>query len=70
MNNSDKVKMMSGDAEQKRQLLDYYMEKIKLGESLEDEDIPIFEFLQKELINRPQVALMSASVFAAGGIEV
>lgn len=70
MTNSEKVKLMAGSIEDKKKLFDYLVE-LAYNESIGDDELPMLEFLKKEM-NKPksQIVSMSASLKGDGGVKV
>jgi len=68
MNNHEKLQKMKGTREDKIELLNMFMNSLMNGETLEDGDYVMLEFLKKDLINK-QVVDMSATVTGVGGVD-
>lgn len=69
MNNTEKVRLMSGSREDKQLLFDYLIEKSMSETGLEDADIGILEFLKKDM-GKTVVVTMSASLNGNGGVNL
>lgn len=67
MTNSEKVKLMSGSIEDKKQLFSYLLEKVSTV-GIDNDDVPMFEFLKNELSKKPQIVQMSANLLGESGI--
>ena len=71
MTNQEMLQILKGDLNGKLLLFEQLTEKVSSGESLDDNEIPIFEALKKELVKKPsQIVSMEASVIATSGIKI
>ena len=64
------VKALRGDMQQKQMLYDFFFEKISQGEVLEDNEIPMFEAVRKELTKKSEVVTMSGFASGVSGAQV
>ncbi len=70
MTNQEMVKALKGDLQQKQMLYDYFFGKISQGEVLEDNEIPMFEAVRKELTKKSEVVTMSGSASGVSGAQI
>ncbi len=70
MTNQEMVKALKGDVQQKQMLYDYFFAKVSQGEVLEDNEIPMFEAVRKELTKKSEIVTMSGSASGMGGAQL
>lgn len=70
MTNQEMVKALKGDLQQKQMLYDYFFTKISQGEVLEENEIPMFEAVRKELTKKSEVVTMSGFASGVSGAQV
>lgn len=70
MTNQEMLRVLKGTTAEKTQLYDLLIAKVTGGEVLADNEIVVLEALKKELTVKSQVVEMSASVQAAGGVNI
>lgn len=70
MTNQEMVKALKGNVQQKQMLYDYFFAKISQGEVLEDNEIPLFEAVRKELTKKSEIVTMSGSASGTGGAQL
>ena len=73
MTNSEKVKLMSGTVEDKRKLFDHFFARLTNGETLDEGDLVMMEFLKKEMFpvaSETKVISMSATLAGVGGARI
>lgn len=59
MTNQEMLAALKGNIEQKQTLFDYFFQKVSQGEVLEDNEVPLFEAVRKELTKKAEVLTMS-----------
>lgn len=70
MTNQEMVKALKGDVQQKQLLYDYFFAKVSQGEVLEDNEVPMFEAVRKELTRKSEIITMSGSASGTGGAQL
>lgn len=65
MTNQEMLGLLKGNVEQKQMLYDYFSQKISQGGVLEDNEIPLFEAVRKDLTKK--IIQMSGSASGASG---
>lgn len=60
------VAALKGGQGQKQMLYEYFMTKIQNGESLDDNELPIFEAVRKEMTKPTNVVQMSGHAVGVG----
>lgn len=70
MTNQEMVKALKGNVQQKQMLYDYFFAKISQGEVLEDNEVPMFEAVRKELTRKSEIITMSGSASGTGGAQL
>lgn len=70
MTNQEMVKALKGDVQQKQLLYDYFFAKVSQGEVLEDNEVPMFEAVRKELTKKSEIVTMSGSATGTGGAQL
>ncbi len=70
MTNQEMVKALKGDLQQKQMLYDYFFAKVSQGEVLEDNEVPMFEAVRKELTKKSEIVTMSGSASGNSGAQV
>lgn len=66
MTNQEMVAALKGGQGQKQMLYEYFMTKIQNGESLDDNELPIFEAVRKEMTKPTNVVQMSGHAVGVG----
>jgi hypothetical protein len=67
MTNQQMLAALKGDLQQKQMLYDYFFAKVSQGEVLEDNEIPMFEAVRKELTKKSEIVTMSGTATGASG---
>lgn len=70
MTNQEMVKALRGDMQQKQMLYDFFFDKISQGEVLEDNEVPMFEAVRKELTKKSEIVTMSGSASGNSGAKL
>jgi hypothetical protein len=70
MTNQEMVKALKGNVQQKQMLYDYFFAKVSQGEVLEDNEVPMFEAVRKELTRKSEIITMSGSASGTGGAQL
>lgn len=70
MTNQEMVKALKGNVQQKQMLYDYFFAKVSQGEVLEDNEVPLFEAVRKELTKKAEVVTMSGHAVGVSGAKV
>lgn len=52
MTNQEMLGLLKGSIEQKQMLFDYFVQKVSQGETLEENEVPLFEAVRKELTKK------------------
>lgn len=61
---------LKGDLQKKQALYDYFFSKVSQGEVLEENEIPLFEAVRKELTKKSEVVTMSGHATGVSGASV
>lgn len=67
MNNKEMLDFLKGNTEQKKILFDFFFQKISQGETLDENEIPFFEAVRKELTKKSEVVTMSGTASGVSG---
>lgn len=67
MTNQEMLGLLKGNVEQKKSLYDYFCTKVSQGDSLEDNEIPLFDAVRKELTKKSEIVTMSGSATGSSG---
>lgn len=67
MTNQEMVLALKGDSQQKQNLYDYFCTKISQGETLAENEVPLFEAVRKSLLKKTQIVTMSGSASGSSG---
>lgn len=70
MTNQEMVKALRGNLEQKQMLYDYFFSKVSQGETLQDNEVPMFEAVRKELTKKSEIVTMSGSAVGNSGAKL
>lgn len=70
MTNQEMLFLLKGTTEQKQMLYDFFSQKVTQGEPLEDNEIPFFEAVRKELTKKSVVVSMSGSASGVSGAQI
>lgn len=70
MSNQEMLILLKGTTEQKQMLYDFFSQKVTQGEPLEDNEIPLFEAVRKELTKKSVVVSMSGSASGVSGAQI
>lgn len=68
MNQSEQLTYLKGTEEQKRELMNSFLNKLLEGQELPDAELAMFEFLRAYFLEKPIVANMSATVHGQGSM--
>lgn len=63
------IAALKGTLDQKQMLYDYFFLKVSQGELLEDNEVPIFEAVRKELTKKSVVVSMSGTATGVSGAQ-
>lgn len=69
MTNQEMVLALKGDSQQKQMLYDYFCTKVSQGETLAENEIPLFEAVRKSLLKKTQIVTMSGSASGSSGAK-
>ena len=69
MTNQEMVAALKGGPGQKQMLYDHFMTKIQNGESLEDNELTLFEAVRKEINKKSEIVTMSGHATGVSGIS-
>ena len=64
------VKALKGSVQQKQMLYDFFFAKISQGKVLEDNEVPMFEAVRKELTKKSEIVTMSGSASGNSGAKL
>lgn len=71
MTNKEMLMILKGDHDGKLRLFNELIEKVKQGEALDDNELPVFETLKKELFKPASVVVsLEAKLTGSSGTEV
>lgn len=70
MTNQEMVKALKGSVQQKQMLYDFFFAKISQGKVLEDNEVPMFEAVRKELTKKSEIVTMSGSASGNSGAKL
>jgi len=71
MTNQEMISVLKGSQEGKLNLFNQLTEKVMGGDALDDNEIPVFEALKKELFKpAPQIIQMEATVIGTSGVKI
>lgn len=69
MTNQEMIAALKGTFEQKQMLYDFFFQKVSQGELLEDNEVPLFEAVRKELTKKSEVVTMSGHAIGVSGAQ-
>lgn len=70
MTNQEMLGLLKGSIEQKQMLFDYFVQKVSQGETLEENEVPLFEAVRKELTRKSEVVSMSGRAVGVSGAKI
>lgn len=70
MTNQEMLAALKGNIEQKQALFDYFFQKVSQGEVLEENEVPLFEAVRKELTKKAEIVTMSGRATGVSGAKV
>jgi len=70
MTNQEMLGLLKGNIEQKQMLYDYFCNKVSQGETLADNEVPLFDAARKELTKKSEVVTMSGHATGSGGTSL
>ena len=67
MTNQEMLAYLKGSTEQKQMLYDYFSQKVTQGETLADNEVPLFQAVRKELTRKSEIVTMSGVATGVSG---